>query len=162
MKPFSSFNWKNFLQRTALFFAVFLVIRLLVDVVERDVSFTRILNQSLIRYLLFAMVLGLLDSETWFSKKDAEEKDKLTEFKSSGAAFFHYTGVAFFISVVCTIIITVFSFIRWLIILFGGNKKTEVFPEFGKLALVCAAIGICFAAFDAFRNWYKRRKKANA
>ncbi len=161
MKPFSSFNWKNFLQRTALFFAVFLVIRFLVDAVEHDLSLTRILNQSLIRYLLFAMVLGLLDTETWLIKKNVEEKDKLPEFKSAGAAFFYYAGVAFFISIVCTIIIIVISLIRWLIMFFTGNKKTEILPEFGKLVLVCAVIGICFATFDAIKNKYKRRKKAN-
>ncbi len=159
MKILSTFNWKNFLQRTAMFFTVFIIIRLLVDIFERDVSFSRILNQSLIRYILFAMVLGLLDTETWISKKASNEKENPVIFKSTSAAVFHYAGVAFFISLLCALIITIISLLRWLINLAAGKKGIELFPEIGKFLLVCAAIGICFACYDAFRNYRKRQKK---
>lgn len=159
MKFLTSINWKNFLQRTAVFFAVFIIIRLLVDVFERDVSFSRILNQSVLRYILFAMVLGLLDSETWTGKKAGDEKEAPVLFKSTSAALFHYTGVAFFISLLCALIITIISLLRWLINLVAGKKGVELFPEIGKFLLVCAAIGICFACYDAFRNYRKLRKK---
>jgi hypothetical protein len=159
MKYLLSFNWKNFLQRTALFFAVFIIIRLLVDVFENTVSFSRLLNQSFIRYLLFAMVLGLLDSETWRTKQTGNEKEEAVTFKSISAAVFHYAGVAFFISLLCAVIITIISLLRWLINLALSKKGIEIFPEFGKFLLVSAAIGICFACYDAFRNYRKLQQK---
>jgi hypothetical protein len=159
MKYLSSFNWLNFLQRTALFFAVFIIIRLLVDVFESNVSFSRLLNQSLIRYLLFAMVLGLLDSETWRTKQTGNEKEEAVTFKNTSAAIFHYTGVAFFIAILCAAIISIISLLRWFINLIAAKKGTEIFPEFGKFLLVSAAIGICFACYDAYRNYRKLRKK---
>jgi hypothetical protein len=159
MKYLSSFNWKNFLQRTVLFFAVFVIIRLLVDVFENNISFARLLNQSLIRYLLFAMVLGLLDSETWRNKQTGNEKEEAVSFKNTSAAIFHYAGVAFFISLLCAVIITIISLLRWLINLAVSEKRVEMFPEFGKFLLVSAAIGICFACYDAFRNYRKLQKK---
>ncbi|MBX9783489.1 MAG: hypothetical protein K2X48_09370 [Chitinophagaceae bacterium] len=150
---------KNFLQRTLLFFFVFLIIRMLADVVEKDFSFNRIVQQSMVRYFIFAMVLGMLDSETWFSKKAEATTEKPTEFASISAAVMHYTGVAFFISLLCGIILTVFFAIRWVINNISNAKPVAFFPDWKVYLLVIAVIGICFACYDAWRNYRKHHKK---
>lgn len=151
-------NWKNFLQRTLLFFFVFLVIRILVDVVEKDFSFNRILQQSMVRYFIFAMVLGMLDSETWFSKKTENAKEQALQFKNLSSAIIHYASVAFFISLLCGIILTVFFAIRWIINNLSNNKPVSFFPDWNVYLLVIAVIGICFACYDAWKN-YRRGKR---
>ena len=157
---FTTFNWKNFLQRTVLFFLVFIIIRFLVDWVENDISLNRIIQQSLIRYLIFAMILGLLDSDTWFNKKTNEsKKDEPILFANFRAAFFHYAGVAFFIALLCGVILVIINLIRWGIGTFTGSKNNQLFPDWNKYLLVIAVIGICFAAYDAFRNYNRMKKK---
>lgn len=69
-----TFNWKNFIQRALLFLAVFLVVRFLVDWIENDISIERIFQQSMIRYLVFAMILGFLDSETWKTRQQEHDE----------------------------------------------------------------------------------------
>lgn len=158
---FTTFNWKNFLQRTALFLVVFIIIRLLVDAMENDVSLARIFRLSFIRYLLFAMIIGLLDSETWVTKKTGElKKEETIHFKSFRSALFHYSGVGFFIALLCAVIISVIGLLRWAFIFFKGDKKAEIIPEWDKFLLVSAAIGFCFAVYEAFRNYIRRKKKA--
>jgi hypothetical protein len=160
MKEFiTRINWKNFLQRTLLFLIVFLVIRLAVDWYEHDLSLLRTIRLSMVRYLLFAIILGFLDSETW--KKYQQDPGKQTpplEFKHAGAAFFHYTGVAFFVALVCGVILGVFSSLRWLINLLAEGKKIKLFPDWPTYLLVIVLIGICFALYDAWSN-YRRLKK---
>jgi hypothetical protein len=152
-------NWKNFLQRTLLFFFVFLIIRILVDVAERDLSLNRILEQSVIRYFIFAMVLGMLDSETWLSKKSEEgQEPPPLQFPNFTASFLHYAGVAFFISVLCGIILTFFFIVRWIISRIGDAEPVTFFPNWGIYLMVISIIGICFACYDAWRN-YRRKKK---
>jgi Mn2+/Fe2+ NRAMP family transporter len=159
---FNTFNWKNFLQRTALFFIVFLVIRLLVDLMEKNAPLSEIRGQSLIRYLLFAMIIGLLDSETWLTEKAKEQKkEKPIQFKNFRSALFHYAGVGFFISLLCAAIISIIILLRWVVIFFTGDKKAEIIPPWDKFLLVSAAIGICFAAYEAFRNYLRLKKKAD-
>jgi mannose/fructose/N-acetylgalactosamine-specific phosphotransferase system component IIC len=154
-------NWKNFLQRTLLFFFVFLIIRMLVDVVEKDFSFNRIIQQSIIRYFIFAMVLGILDSETWLNNKVDDANDKAQEFKSIRAAILHYIGVAFFISILCGLILTVFFAVRFIINSLGNNKPIAFFPDWNVYLMVIAVIGICFACYDAFRNNRSVKKDNN-
>lgn len=155
-----SFNWKNFLQRTALFFAVFVIIRLLVDVMEHDVSLLRILRLSSVRYMLFAMIIGLLDSETWQTKAGTGiTTDEPIQFKSFRSGLFHYSGVAFFIALLCAAIISFISLIRWLIVVLSSNQRPSIIPEWDKFLMVSAAIGICFAAYEAIRNWFRLKKK---
>lgn len=154
-----SFNWKNFLQRTVLFFLVFLIIRFLVDWIENDLSLNRVLQQSAIRYLIFGMILGLLDSDTWFRKVDETKTEELPQFKSAKTAFFHYAGVAFFISLLCGAILLIINLIRWLIGKLSGAANNELFPDWHKYLLVIAVIGICFAAYDAIRNYLKQKRK---
>ena len=154
-----SFNWKNFLQRTVLFFLVFLIIRFLVDWIEDDLSLNRVLQQSVIRYLIFGMILGLLDSDTWFRKETDTKTEELLQFKSVRAAFFHYAGVAFFISLLCGVILVLINLIRWLIGKISGAANNELFPDWNKYLLVIAVIGICFAAYDAIRNYLKQKRK---
>ena len=154
-------NWKNFLQRTLLFFFVFLVIRILVDVVEKDFSFNRIIQQSIIRYFIFAMVLGMLDSETWLNKKTGEANEKVQEFKNLNAAIMHYAGVAFFISLLCGIILTIFFAIRFAINSIGNNKSIAFFPNWNVYLLVIAIIGISFACYDAIKNYRNLKKQKN-
>lgn len=154
-----SFNWKNFLQRTVLFFLVFLIIRFLVDWIENDLSLNRVLQQSAIRYLIFGMILGLLDSDTWFRKVDETKTEELQQFKSAKAAFFHYAGVAFFISLLCGAILLIINLIRWLIGKLSGAANNELFPDWHKYLLVIAVIGICFATYDAIRNYLKQKRK---
>lgn len=158
---FKTFNWKNFLQRTALFLIVFIIIRLLVDAMENDVSLLRILRLSFIRYLLFAMIIGLLDSETWVNKKTGDQKkEDPIQFKNFRSALFHYSGVGFFIALLCAAIISIISLLRWAIIYFTGDKKAEIISEWDKFLLVSAAIGVCFALYEAFRNYVRLKKKA--
>ena len=154
-------NWKNFLQRTLLFFFVFLIIRILVDVVEKDFYFNRIIQQSIIRYFIFAMVLSMLDSETWLNKKGDDANKKSQEFKSVAAAILHYTGVAFFISILCGIILTVFFAVRFIINSLGNNKPIAFFPDWNVYLMVIAIIGICLACYDAFRNYRSFKKSKN-
>lgn len=154
-----SFNWKNFLQRTVLFFLVFLIIRFLVDWIENDLSLNRVLQQSVIRYLIFGMILGLLDSDTWYRKETDSKTEELQQFKSTRAAFFHYVGVAFFISLLCGVILVLINLIRWLIGKMSGATNNELFPDWNKYLLVIAVIGICFAAYDAIRNYLKQKRK---
>lgn len=152
-------NWKNFLQRTLLFFLVFLIIRFLVDAVEGSFSMNRILQQSIIRYFIFAMVLGLLDSETWFGKKNESGKEQAPlAFKNFTAAFLHYASLAFFMSLLCGFILTFFFLIRWLVSKMSDEKPVSFFPNLGIYILVIAVIGVCFAAYDAWRN-YRLTKK---
>jgi hypothetical protein len=152
-------NWKNFLQRTLLFFFVFLIIRILVDVVERDFSFSRILQQSMVRYFIFAMVLGLLDTETWKLKNTSSGKEQATlQFNNKTQAFLHYASVAFFMSVLCGLILTFFFLIRWLISRFSDGNPVSFFPDTGIYLLVIAVIGVCFACYDAYRNYRSKKK----
>jgi hypothetical protein len=153
------FNWRNFLQRTILFLAVFIIIRLLVDWLEGDVSLLRVFRLSLVRYLAFAMVLGLLDSENWSSNKETKEEEKVLEFASLSAAFFHYTGVAFFISLLCGFIFFLFFLFQWLVNYFTGKPNATLFPNWLLYLLVIVAIGISFAAFDAYRNHRRKKRK---
>jgi len=159
---FKTFNWKNFLQRTALFLIVFIIIRLLVDKMENDVSLSRIIRLSFIRYLLFAMIIGLLDSETWITQnKEDQKKEEPLHFKSLRSALFHYSGVAFFIALLCAVVISIISLLRWVFIYYSSDKKAEIIPDWDKFLLVSAAIGICFAAYEAFRNYLRLKKKAD-
>lgn len=153
------FNWKNFLQRTVLFFLVFLIVRLMVDWIEQDLSLNRVLQQSLIRYLIFGMILGLLDSDTWFRKETDAKPDELQQFKSGKAAIFHYIGVGFFISLLCGLILLLMNCIRWLIGKISGAANNELFPDWKKYLLVIAIIGICFASYDAIRNYLQQKRK---
>lgn len=155
-----TFNWKNFLQRTLLFFFVFVIIRLIVDWVEKDLSLLRIVQQSMLRYLIFAMVLGFLDSGTWYSKKNNTiSQEKAQEFSTLKSAFLHYTGVAFFISLLCGLILTFFSIAGWIISLISGQKNPQLFPNWSMYLLVIAVIGVCFAGYDALRNYQRLRKR---
>ena len=152
-------NWKNFLQRTLLFFLVFLIIRILVDAVEGNFSINRILQQSIIRYSIFAMVLGLLDSETWFSKKTVTGKEQPPlQFPDNTAALLHYASLAFFMSLLCGLILTFFFFIRWAASKMSNEQPVGFFPNLGIYILVIAVIGICFAGYDAWRNYRRSRK----
>lgn len=156
---FNHFNGRNFIQRTVLFLFLFILIRLLADWIQGDASFFRILRLSLVRYLSFAMVLGLLDSETWH-KGVAKEEEKPTSFSGFSAAFFHYAGVAFFISLLCGFIFLLFFFIQWLVNYATGKADAAFFPDWPLYLLVIAVIGVSFACFDAFRNyrlWKKSR-----
>ncbi len=160
-KLLDNFNWRNFLQRTVLFFLVFLVIRFLVDWIENDLSLNRVLQQSVIRYLIFGMILGLLDSDTWYRKEADSKTEELLQFKSPKAAIFHYAGVAFFISLLCGVILVLINIIRWLIGKVSGATNNELFPDWNKYLLVIVVIGICFAAYDAIRNYMRLRRKKN-
>lgn len=154
------FNWRNFLQRTVLFLFVFILIRLLVDWLEGDVSLFRVLRLSLVRYLTFAMIFGLLDSETWHSAgKNKEAEEQPTTFKSFAAAFFHYSGVALIISFLCGAIFSVFFFIQWLVNYFTGKPNAALFPNWHLYLLVILVIGISFAGFDAIRNYRLLKKR---
>jgi hypothetical protein len=162
MKQFiTNINWKNFLQRTVLFFIVFLLIRLAVDWWEGDVSLLRTMRLSMVRYLLFAIVLGFLDSETWtqFQKSSSSQKEPVV-FKSRSAAFFHYAGVAFFVALLCGLILFLFSSLRWLINYIAEGKKIALFPDWGSYVIVILLIGICFAAFDAWTNHRQLKKRS--
>lgn len=151
-----TFNWKNFLQRAMLFLAVFLVVRFLVDWIEKDISIERIFQQSMIRYLVFAMILGFLDSETW--RQSQQENDTPLQFSSNRAAFIHYSGMAFFIALLCGLILLVFGFIGWLIGMISGKQNPTLFSDWIKYILVVAVIGICFSAYEALRNYRRIRK----
>lgn len=107
-KLLTRFNWRNFIQRTVLFLLVFIIIRLIIDWIEGDVSLLRVLRLSLLRYVTFALVLGLLDSENWRSSTQKAEKENLPQFSSTSQALLHYAGVAFFISLLCGIIFLYF------------------------------------------------------
>lgn len=158
-KLFTRFNWRNFAQRTVLFLFVFIIIRLIVDWIEGDVSVLRVLRLSLLRYVTFAVVLGLLDSENWHSSTQTAEKENLPQFKSTASAFLHYAGVAFFISLLCGIIFLVFFVIQWLVNNMSGKTNTPLFPNWPLYILVIVVLGISFAAFEAFRNYRRSRRE---
>lgn len=152
-------NWKNFLQRTLLFFLVFLIIRILVDAVEGNFSMNRILQQSIIRYSIFAMVLGLLDSETWFGKKTETGKEQAPiDFPNTTAALLHYASLAFFMSLLCGVILTFFFLIRWVVSKMSDEQPVSFFPNLSIYILVIAVIGVCFAGYDAWRNYHRNKK----
>lgn len=157
-KLITHINWRNFLQRTVLFLLLFIIIRLIVDWVEGDASLFRILRLSLMRYLTFAMVLGFLDSETWFFAKEKKEEEKVTKFTSTSSALFHYAGVAFFISLLCGFIFFIFFLIQWLVNYFTGKTSAALFPDWPLYLLVIGVLGIAFAGFEALRN-YRNSKK---
>ncbi|HMO32476.1 MAG TPA: hypothetical protein PKE63_04125 [Lacibacter sp.] len=160
MKFLHQFNWKNFLQRTVLFLAIFIIIRLLVDwMEEQDASLLRILRLSLVRYLSFAMVFGLLDSDTWKKPGSTPESEAPTVFKSTAAAFFHYTGVAIIIALLCGLILLVFFLVQWGMNYAAGKTHVAVFPNWQIYLLVIAIIGACFALYDAFRNYRRLQKR---
>ncbi|HEX4958290.1 MAG TPA: hypothetical protein VFV46_08945 [Lacibacter sp.] len=158
-KLFNRFNWRNFIQRTVLFLLVFIIIRLIVDWIEGDVSLLRVLRLSLIRYVTFALVLGLLDSENWRSSTQITEKEKLPQFKSTSEAFLYYAGVAFFISLLCGIIFLVFFTIQWLVNYLSGKSTTSFLPNWPLYIMVIVVLGISFAGFEAFRNYRNSRKE---
>jgi magnesium-transporting ATPase (P-type) len=153
-----SLNWKNFLQRTLLFFFVFVIIRIIVDSVEGSFSINRILQQSVIRYFIFALVLGLLDSETWLGKQSEDKEPAPVQFPNFSSALLHYASVAFFISILCGIILTFFFFIRWLVSQMSDSQPLPLFPNWKIYFLVIAIIGLCFAGYDAWRNYRKNKK----
>lgn len=158
-KLFTRFNWRNFAQRTVLFLLVFIIIRLIVDWIEGDVSLLRVLRLSLLRYATFAIVLGLLDSENWRSSSQMAEKEKPPQFKSTSQAFLHYAGVAFFISLLCGIIFLVFFAIQWFVNYLSGKTTTSLFPGWPLYILVVVVLGISFAGFEAFRNYRRSRRE---
>lgn len=158
-KLFTRFNWRNFVQRTVLFLLVFIIIRLIVDWIEGDVSLLRVLRLSLLRYVTFALVLGLLDSENWRSSTQKAEKENLPQFRSTSQAFLHYAGVSFFISLLCGIIFLVFFAIQWLVNYLSGKSTTSLLPNWPLYILVIVVLGISFAGFEAFRNYRRSRKE---
>jgi hypothetical protein len=159
-KVIQSFNWRNFALRTIVFFVVFLIIQILADWIENSFSIRQILNQKLFRFLLFAMIIAILDNETWLRNEPTSKKDPEPEFKTQKAFILHYLGVAFFISLLCGLIFTFFVLISWLIHQFRNTDKAFQFSGWNKYLLIIAAIGICFALFDAIRHLYRNKEKA--
>lgn len=159
-KVIQSFNWKNFAIRTIVFFVVFLIIQILADWTENSFSIRQILNQKLFRFLLFAVIIAILDNETWLRNEPSNNKDPEPEFKTKKAFLLHYLGVAFFISLLCGVILTFFVLISWLIHQFRNTEKAFQFSGLNKYILIIAVIGICFALFDAIRHLYRNREKA--
>ncbi len=159
-KIIQSFNWNNFALRTIVFFVVFLIIQILADWIEDSVSILQILNQKLFRFLLFAMIIAILDNDTWHRSGTGNIKESQPEFKSRKAFVLHYCGVAFFISLLCGFILTVFIAISWLMHQLSDPDKAFQFAGWNKYLAVIAAIGICFAMFDAIRSAYRKKEKA--
>ncbi|MFN4284732.1 MAG: hypothetical protein ACK4E8_02090 [Lacibacter sp.] len=156
----ATINWKNFLQRTLLFLFLFVIIRYLVDVVEdAQPSLLRIVRLSLVRYLLFSMILGLLDSDTWNKTQSSSESQEPLRFDSFFKVFLHYGGVAVIVALVCGTILLVFFLIQWAVNYATGKTQTAVFPNWQIYLLVIAIIGACFALFDAYRNFRRLQKR---
>lgn len=154
-------NWKNFVQRTLLFLFLFVLIRYMVDVVEdAQPSLLRILRLSLVRYLVFAMILGLLDSDTWMKHESKATQPPPLQFANFSKAFLHYCGVAVVVALVCGAILLVFFLIQWGVNQLTGKSEAPVFPNGWVYLLVIISIGICFAAFDALRNWIQLHKQS--
>lgn len=153
-------NWKNFAQRTLLFLFLFVFIRYMVDVFEdAQPNLLRILRLSLVRYLVFAMILGLLDSDTWKNPKTEAETQEPLRFGSWYKAFLHYGGVALVVALVCGAILLVFFLIQWAVNYASGKTQVAVFPNGKIYLLVITTIGICFALFDALRNYRRLQKR---
>jgi hypothetical protein len=160
MKNFlNGFNWKNFLQRTALFFLVFVVIRILVDWFEGNFSFNNISQQDFIRYLILGLILGLLDSDTWSKTKGMGTKEEPLQFRNFRAALFHYIGLAFFIALLCGVIFAALLLLVWGISRITGAEVKGSFTEAWKTyLLIIAVIGICFSLYDAIRNYMRLKR----
>jgi hypothetical protein len=163
MKNFlNGFNWKNFLQRTVLFFLVFMLIRILVDWFEGNFSFNNISQQDFIRYLILGLILGLLDSDTWSKTKGMGTKEEPLKFRNFRSALFHYIGLAFFIALLCGVIFAALLLLVWGISRITGAEVKGSFAEAWKTyLLIIAVIGICFSLYDAIRN-YMRLKRLKA
>jgi hypothetical protein len=163
MKNFlNGFNWKNFFQRTALFFLVFLVIRILVDWFEGNFSFSNLSQLDFLRYLILGLILGLLDSDTWSKTKSMGTKEEPLQFRNFRSALFHYIGLAFFIALLCGVIFAALLTLVWGISRVTGAEVKGSFTEAWKTyLLIIAVIGICFSLYDAARNYLrlKRLKK---
>lgn len=163
MKNFlNGFNWKNFFQRTALFFLVFLVIRILVDWFEGNFSFNNLSIIDFVRYLILGVILGLLDSDTWSKTKNMGTKEEPLQFRNFRSALFHYIGLAFFIALLCGVIFAALLTLVWGISRVTGAEVKGSFTEAWKTyLLIIAVIGICFSVYDAARNYMrvKRLKK---
>ena len=163
MKNFlNGFNWKNFFQRTALFFLVFLVIRILVDWFEGNLSFNNLSPLDFIRYLILGLILGLLDSDTWSKTKSMGTKEEPLQFRSFHSALFHYIGQAFFIAVMCGVIFAALLGLVWGISRITGAEVKGSFTEAWRTyLLIIVVIGVCFSLYDAVRNYMrvKRLKK---
>jgi branched-subunit amino acid transport protein len=156
----ATINWKNFLQRTLLFLFLFVFIRYMVDVFEDEQpSLLRILRISLVRYLVFAMILGLLDSDTWQKAQTASENQEPLRFGSFFKAFLHYGGVAVIVALVCGAILLVFFLIQWAVNYATGKIDAAFFPNWQIYLLVIVIIGACFALFDAFQNFRRLQKR---
>ncbi len=165
MKNFlNGFNWKNFFQRTALFFLVFLVIRVLVDWLDGNLSLANISQQDFIRYLILGLILGLLDSDTWSKTKSLGTKEEPLQFRNFRSALFHYAGLAFFIALLCAVIFAVLLSLVWGISrITGAEVKGSVTEAWKTYLLIIVTIGICFSLYDAIRNYMrlKRLKKSD-
>lgn len=163
MKNFlKGFNWKNFFQRTALFFLVFLVIRVLVDWFEGSFSFNNLSLIDFIRYLILGLILGLLDSDTWSKTKSIGTKEEPLQFRNFRSALFHYIGLAFFIALLCGVIFAALLALVWGISRITGAEVKGSFTEAWRTyLLIIVVIGICFSVYDAVRNYLrvKRLKK---
>ncbi len=163
MKNFlNGFNWKNFFQRTALFFLVFLVIRILVDWFEGNLSFNNLSPLDFIRYLILGLILGLLDSDTWSKTKSMGTKDEPLQFRSFRSALFHYITLAFFIALLCGVIFAALLGLVWGISRITGAEVKGSFTEAWRTyLLIIVVIGVCFSLYDAVRNYMriKRLKK---
>ena len=163
MKNFlKGFNWKNFFQRTALFFLVFLVIRILVDWFEGNLSFNNLSPLDFIRYLILGLILGLLDSDTWSKTKSMGTKEEPLQFRSFRSALFHYITLAFFIALLCGVIFAALLGLVWGISRITGAEVKGSFTEAWRTyLLIIVVIGVCFSLYDAVRNYMriKRLKK---
>ncbi len=160
MKNFlKGFNWRNFFQRTVLFFLVFLLIRVLVDWFEGKFSFNNISQQDLIRYLILGLILGLLDSDTWIKTKGMGTKEEPLQFRNFKSALFHYIGLAFFIALLCGVIFAALLLLVWGISRISGAEVKGSFTEAWKTyLLIITVIGICFSVYDAIRNYLRLKQ----
>lgn len=151
------FNWKNFLQRTALSGLLFLVIRIAMDKNEQSYHFIVLLKAHLPVALLMGAIFGLIHQKTW--SKEEEEKEP-EQFKNTTQAVLFYISFAFFIALIFLVITAVLTGIVWLLLKISGNSiQGSLWNELGNYILIVIIISVAFSIFEAIRNLRRLRKK---
>ncbi|RXK58287.1 hypothetical protein ESA94_16705 [Lacibacter luteus] len=160
--PLKNFNWKNFLRRTVLFFLFINAVHLLYELFSGNYALRTILLTNLYGKLLTAIVFGFVDGKTW-NKPQPEEKieSEPKAFDSIAAAVKFYVWFAVFIALICTLFVAVLMGLTYVILLLIRSELSGRLSEIIQPTLVLILIiSITFTIYDAVRNYYRLKKRA--
>lgn len=154
------FGWKNFLQRTVMFFIMFVCVKLFIDMIDNSFTLANFFSLEWLKYLGYSLILGLADTYTWRPRTEEESwEEEPIQHKSIWEALRYYGGVAFFVFVISLLISAVIGGIAILILKFGLGKSFDEPLPWAKLLITLASIAILFAVFDAIKNLIKLRRR---